>query len=126
MHTTATIREKLSNYLQKHRMTINQFARISGINSGTLSSIINGNRPMSMHQLDRITEGMRLEAGYFYDSYIHECIFHAIPDWRRLGPFLQRCAELGKLDCLRKAARMTMENLNYAPLLFETAESFFL
>lgn len=105
-------------------MTINRFAEISEVNSGTLSNILNGNRPISMQQLDRITSGMGLEEGYFYELYIDECIFHATPDWRRLGPFLHRCAELGKLDCLDKAVRMTMDNISYSPLLFETAELF--
>lgn len=125
METTATIRGEIVRYLQNHRMTINQFARISGINSGTLSNILNGNRPMSMHQLDRITEGMGLEEGHFYELYITESIFHTTPDWRRLGPFLERCAELDKLDCLHRAARMTMENINYASMLFELAEDLF-
>jgi transcriptional regulator with XRE-family HTH domain len=125
LETTATIRGEIGRYLQTHRMTINQFAKISGVNSGTLSNIINGNRPMSMHQLDRITEGMGLEEGRFYELYITESIFHTTPDWRRLGPFLGRCAELDKLDCLQRAARMTMENLNYAPMLFEMAEELF-
>ncbi|WP_098746643.1 helix-turn-helix transcriptional regulator [Paenibacillus sp. EZ-K15] len=125
METTATIRGEIARYLQNHRMTINRFARISGINSGTLSNILNGNRPMSMHQLDRITEGMGLEEGHFYELYITESIFHTTPDWRRLRPFLVRCAELDKLDCLHKAARMTMENINYASMLFDLAEDLF-
>ncbi len=125
METTATIRGEIVRYLQNHHMTINQFAKKSGVNSGTLSNILNGNRPMSMHQLDRVTEGMGLKEGHFYELYITESIFHTTLDWRRLGPFLQRCAELGKLDCLHRAARMTMENINYAPMLFELAEEFF-
>ncbi|MGG4096625.1 helix-turn-helix domain-containing protein [Paenibacillus lautus] len=121
METTATIRGEIVKYLRNHRMTINQFAKLSGVNSGTLSNIINGNRPMSMHQLDRITEGMGLEEGHFYKLYITESIFHTTPDWRRL----ERCAELDKLDCLHRAARMTMENINYAPMLFDLAEDLF-
>ncbi|SEK33459.1 hypothetical protein SAMN04488688_101491 [Paenibacillus sp. cl141a] len=125
MEMTATIREQMEEFLHKNEMTINRFAEISEVNSGTLSNILNGNRPISMQQLDRITSGMGLEEGYFYELYIDECIFHATPDWRRLGPFLHRCAELGKLDCLDKAVRMTMDNISYSPLLFETAELFF-
>lgn len=122
---TATIREQIEDFLHKNELTINRFAEISEVNSGTLSNILNGNRPISMHQLDRITEAMSLEEGYFYDLYINECIFHATPDWRRLGPFLHRCAELGKLDCLDQCVRLTMDNTSYAPLLFDTAEHFF-
>lgn len=125
LEMTATIREQMEEFLHKNEMTINRFAEISEVNSGTLSNILNGNRPISMQQLDRITAGMGLEEGYFYELYIDECIFHATPDWRRLGPFLHRCADLGKLDCLDKAVRMTMDNISYSPLLFETAEFFF-
>ncbi|MFE9274689.1 transcriptional regulator [Paenibacillus glucanolyticus] len=125
MKTTATIRGEITKFLQDNELTLNQFARISGVNTGSLSSILNGNRPMSMNQLDRITSSIGYPEGFFYDRYISECIFHTTPDWRRLGVFLQRCAELGKLDCLQKAARLTMENISYAPLLFELAEELF-
>ncbi|WP_100537936.1 helix-turn-helix transcriptional regulator [Paenibacillus sp. GM2FR] len=125
METTATIRGEIARYLHEHGLTINQFSKISNINSGSLSSILNGNRPMSVNQLDRITTSIGHSEGYFYDRYIFECIFHTTPDWRRLGAFLQRCAELDKLDCLQLAARMTMENMIYVPMLFETAEEFF-
>lgn len=80
---------------------------------------------MSMQQLDKIAHCMGLEDGYFYDMYIDEVLFHLTTDWRRLGPFLQRCAELDKLDSLDKAARMAMDNVSYAPMLFELAESFY-
>ncbi|ANY75651.1 transcriptional regulator [Paenibacillus ihbetae] len=125
MKTTATIRSEIDKFLHHHRLTINQFARLSGVNSGTLSSILNGHRPMSMQQLDRITHCMGLEDGHFYDMYIDEFIFHLTPDWRRLGPLLQRCAQLDKLDSLDKAARIILDNVSYAPMLFELAESFY-
>jgi hypothetical protein len=43
-------------------------------------------------------------------------------DWRRIGPLLLRCADLDKLDSIQRIARHIMENLMYAPLLFDTAE----
>lgn len=98
---------------------------MSGVNSGTLSSIINGNRPIAMQQLDRITAGMGLEEGTFYELYIDECVVHSTPDWRRLGPFLHRCAELDKLECIRQVIRGLMDNISYAQALFDTAEDFF-
>lgn len=123
--TTTTIQSELEAYLKKEGITINQFAGISGVNSGTLSSIINGNRPIAMKQLDRITAGMGLPEGEFYELYIDECVIHSTPDWRRLGPFLQRCAELDKLECIRQVVRTLMDNISYAQALFETAEEFF-
>ncbi|WP_349267293.1 helix-turn-helix transcriptional regulator [Paenibacillus sp. HGF7] len=119
-----SIRTQLKSYLDRRQMTINQFAEVSGINSGTLSIILHGNRPIAMQQLDRMTAGMGLHEGHFYDVYIEECFFHSNPDWRRLGPLIHRCAELGKLDLLLRVVRLMLENLSYLPLLFETAEHF--
>ncbi|WP_339313221.1 helix-turn-helix transcriptional regulator [Paenibacillus sp. FSL M7-0896] len=125
MQQHTTIQTELAAFLKKEGQTINQFAGISGVNSGTLSSIINGNRPIAMQQLDRITAGMGLPEGTFYELYIDECVVHSAPDWRRLGPFLHRCAELDKLECIRQVVQIIMDNITYAPLLFDTAEEFY-
>ncbi|RUT38536.1 XRE family transcriptional regulator [Paenibacillus anaericanus] len=120
-----TIRAELENYLKKSGITINQFAEVSGVNSGTISSIINGNRSIAVQQLDRITEGMGLAEGSFYELYVDECFYQSAPNWRRLGPLIFRCAELDKLDCIKQVVGMMMDNLSYAPVLFETAETLF-
>jgi transcriptional regulator with XRE-family HTH domain len=120
-----TIRAELADYLKKHGTTINQFAEVSKVNSGTISNIINGNRPIAMQQLDRITEGMGLEEGSYYDLYVDECFVHSNPNWRRLRPFLYRCAELDKLDCIARVVGIMMDSLCYTPSLFDTAEDFF-
>ncbi|WP_246062106.1 helix-turn-helix domain-containing protein [Paenibacillus oralis] len=122
---TTTIRDRLEDFLRSNNMTLNQFSELTQINSGTLSGIINGHRPIAMQQLDRITAGMGLPEGYFYEMYIDECFFHASPDWRRIGPFLQRSAGLNKLDCIMQVVRLMMDNLSYIPLLFNLAEKFF-
>ncbi|MDT0124464.1 transcriptional regulator [Paenibacillus sp. RRE4] len=125
LNSNTTIREHLEIYLKTNHMTLNQFSEISGVNSGTLSGTLNGSRPIGMQQLDRITEGMRLEEGYFYDLYIQECFVHSSPDWRRLRPFLYRCAELDKVKYMEEAVNLIMDNLSYAPLLFELAEQLY-
>ncbi|MCP1137386.1 transcriptional regulator [Paenibacillus polysaccharolyticus] len=125
LNSNTTIREHLEIYLKTNHMTLNQFSEISGVNSGTLSGTLNGSRPIGMQQLDRITEGMGLEEGYFYDLYIQECFVHSNPDWRRLRPFLYRCAELDKVKYMEEAVNLIMDNLSYAPLLFELAEQLY-
>ncbi|MEC0137422.1 helix-turn-helix transcriptional regulator [Paenibacillus macerans] len=125
MKPASTIRSQLENYLKNKKLSLNQFTELTGINSGTLSGIINGHRPIAMQQLDRITAGMGLPEGYFYELYVDECFFQAAPDWRRLGPFLQRCAELNKLDCIERSVRLMLDNLSYIPLIFHLAEQFF-
>jgi transcriptional regulator with XRE-family HTH domain len=125
LEPTTTIRDHLESYLKREQMSISLFSETSGINSGTLSNILNKNRPIAMQQLDRITSAMNLEEGYFYELYIDECFVHAAPDWRRLGPFLHRCAELDKLNCIEDVIRLMMDNLSYIPLLFDLAEEFY-
>lgn len=121
---TTTIRSELEDYLKSAGMTINRFAQMSSVNSGTISSIINGTRPISMQQLDLITSGMGLPEGAFYELYVEECFSHS-PNWRRLRPFLYRCMELNKLDCIAKIVHMMMDNLVYLPSLFDTAEDWY-
>ncbi len=125
MQLKKTIQAKLDAYLKIEGITINQFAGISGVNSGTLSSIINGNRPVAVKQLDRITAGMGLPEGELYELYIDEYVVRSTPDWRRLGPFLQRCAELDKLECIRQVVRTIMDNISYAQAVFEMGEEWF-
>jgi len=125
LKTTTTICEQIKRYIDESGMTINQFAKISGINNGTLSNILNGRRSISIKQLDQMTLALGCSEGHFYEMYTHEYLFPLKPDWRRLGPFLHRCAELNKLDCLDLAARMTLDNTSYLPVLFETAEMLF-
>lgn len=120
-----TIRAELEDYLKRNYISINQFAEASGVNSGTLSNIINGNRSISMLQLDRITEGIGLVEGSFYDLYIEDCFNHQPLNWRRLRPLLYRCAELDKLDCIGRLVGMMTDNLAYTPLLFDIAEDLF-
>ena len=88
-----------------------------------MGTLKNGLVNIGMQQLDLLTAGMGLTEGYFYELYIHECFVHASPDWRRLGPFLYRCAELGKVDYMEEAVNLIMDNLSYAPLLFEWLKS---
>lgn len=125
LEPTTTIRDHLENFLKREQMSISLFSETSGINSGTLSNILNKNRPIAMQQLDRITSAMKLEEGHFYELYIDECFVHATPDWRRLGPFLHRCAELDKLNCIEEVIQLMMDNLSYIPLLFDLAEEFY-
>ncbi|MGE7825762.1 helix-turn-helix domain-containing protein [Paenibacillus sp. NPDC093718] len=123
IHTT-TIRSELDFHLKKTGLTINQFAELSKINSGTLSTIIKGVRPIAMQQLDRMVAAMGLPEGSYYELYADECFAYPL-NWRRLKPFLYRCAELDKLDLIQKVVRYMTDNLAYVPMLFDTAEDLF-
>ncbi|MEK3838083.1 MULTISPECIES: helix-turn-helix domain-containing protein [unclassified Paenibacillus] len=126
MQATTTVLSELEEYLRRTGLTITQFAKRSQLHSGTLSNILRGHRPIAMQQLDRITQAMGREEGYFYDLYINDYIFGGSSDWRRIGPLLLRCAELNMLESIERMARHIMDNLMYAPLLFDSAEELFM
>ncbi|WP_263560130.1 transcriptional regulator [Paenibacillus polymyxa] len=122
MKITPTIRAELEHFLQQEGLTLSQFGQIAGMNRGIISSILTGNKSMSINQLDRITEAMGLPEGYFYDLFIDNYIIDTPPNMRRIEPFLFRCAELDKLDAIRRVVEVIMDNLLYSPKLFDIAE----
>ncbi|GGF97901.1 helix-turn-helix domain-containing protein [Paenibacillus aceti] len=125
MISTVTIRAELESYIKKEGITLHQFAETSGINVGTLSGIINGNRPISIGQLDLITEIMGLPEGSYYEMYVDESFASSAPHWRRLRPFLLRCAELRRHDCIQKVLVLLIEDIKQVAGIFETAEIMF-
>ncbi|ALA41479.1 DNA-binding protein [Paenibacillus peoriae] len=125
MEITPTIRAEVQTYLIRKSLTMTEFGHIIDLNVGTVSGIVTGNRPISVHQLDRITMGMNLPPDYFYERYIDECIEEEPLNWRRISPFLYRCVVLGRLDCLRRVVGMLLDNPVYLPSLFEVAEDSF-
>ncbi|WP_310831327.1 helix-turn-helix transcriptional regulator [Paenibacillus pedocola] len=124
MNYTTTIRSELEDFIEREGLNLSQLGRKAGLNAGTVSSILKGNRIMAVDQLDRMTKVLNLPEGYYYEQYIQECIVETVPNWRRIRPFLFRCAELDSLDCIRRSVQLLLDNLTYSPLLFEVAEEF--
>jgi transcriptional regulator with XRE-family HTH domain len=122
MEHTPTIRAELDRYLQQEGLSIAQFGQLAGMNRGIVSAIVTGNKSMSVNQLDLITEAMGLPEGHFYDLFIENYIIDHPPNMRRIEPFLFRCAELDKLDAIRRVVGAIMDNLLYSPKLFEISE----
>lgn len=120
-----TIRTYIENHIRERGYKLQQFSDVTGVNVGTLSAILKGSRPLAMNQLDQITSGMGLEKGYFYEMYSVECFVETAPHWRRLEPFLYRCAELNKLDCIKKVVYQVTDDRSYISELFEMAENLY-
>lgn len=120
-----TIRVHIEKYMREQNLKLQHFSDITGINVGTLSAILKGNRPMSMNQLDQITSAMGLEKGYFYEIYGVESFIESAPHWRRLEPYLYECAGLGKLDSIQQVITHVTDDRSYIDELFDVAESFF-
>jgi transcriptional regulator with XRE-family HTH domain len=122
MDITPTIQAEIERYLKQKGLSMTEFGRITNLNVGTVSSIITGNRSLSVNQLDRITMGMNLPPDYFYERFVEECVEESSLNWRRIKPFLYRCVELGRLDCLQRAVSMFLDSPAYTHSLFELAE----
>ncbi|MGF9700181.1 hypothetical protein [Paenibacillus sp. MABNR03] len=125
MQLAPTIRSHIENHIKVKGYKLQQFSSICGVNVGTMSAILKGSRPIAMNQLDQITSGMGLEKGYFYEMYCVECFVETAPHWRRLEPFLYRCAELNKLDCIKKVVVQVTDDRSYTSELFEMAEKIY-
>ncbi|MFB5677810.1 helix-turn-helix domain-containing protein [Paenibacillus terreus] len=125
LYNTTTIRMELEQFMKQGELNISRLAQMAGINAGTMSSLLHGHRVMAVTQLDRLTAALGLPEGHFYEQYIEEYLNEAVPNWRRIRPFLYRCAALDKLECIRQTVGLLLDNLTYSPLLFEVAEDFF-
>ena len=119
-----TIREVLHTYLQKNNLSYVKFHQISGVNTGTLSRMIQGSKPISLRQLEQITRGMKLPEDALFDLYVEECIEFSMT-FRRIEPFILRCAELDRLDCLERLVGRLLDKLRNVHLLFVVAEKLF-
>lgn len=118
------IRDVLQSYMKQHEMNYARFSSLSGVNQGTISRIIQGKTPISFRQLEAITRAMELPADSLFESYIEECF--AFPtSVRRIRPFLIRCAELGRLDCIERVVSRLLDDLFYKATLFEIGEELF-
>lgn len=124
MERANSIREQLMQYIQDNQIKHSHFAHRSGINSGTLSRILQGNKPISMNQLAPITAGMGLPEDYFFSDYIDEC-FSTLITIRRIRPFIFRRADIDRIDCIQQVTNRILEDLSYVPVLFDMAEELF-
>ncbi|GIO38317.1 hypothetical protein J41TS12_31780 [Paenibacillus antibioticophila] len=119
-----SIRDILEQYMQEEQLSISKFSQLSAINTGTLSRILKGLSPVSLRQLQRITNGMGLPEDSFFKEYIDEC-FTSSSNLRRIRPFILRCAELERLECIEEVVGRLLEDRQYSAALFEIAEQLF-
>lgn len=68
---------------------------------------------------------MGLPEDHFFEDYIEECFSFSV-SMRRIRPFLLRCAELERLDCVQQIVEHVLEELSYVPVLFEIAEELYI
>lgn len=67
---------------------------------------------------------MGLSEDSFFKEYVEEC-FTLSSNLRRIRPFIHRCAELERLDCIEEVVKRLLEDRQYNVTLFEIAEQLF-
>ncbi|MEV2551603.1 hypothetical protein ABND79_03430 [Paenibacillus larvae] len=129
MDSRIALRVELENAISEAGCTLSKLQQIGGSHIGNLSDILRREgrlRPITMKQLDTLTETLDLPEGHYYDLYLAECFFNnrlAVP---RMKSFLIRCSELGKTDLIMKAIHILVEHPKYIELLFSVAEELYL
>ncbi|AJS60549.1 hypothetical protein [Paenibacillus sp. IHBB 10380] len=124
MKSNTTIRSEIEDYIRRNRVSLQGLSKATGMNKGILSAIINRNppKPIAVSHLDLITAAMGLPEGALYELYMDECFIVNAPNWRRLRPFLQRCAELERYECIENVLQRLADDLSFIPGIFNTAE----
>lgn len=125
MKDTTTIYEKPDKFFKKEGVIPQIIAGNTGVTADMFSEILQNNRPISVEKLDQVTAANGLPEGIFYDYFINECFIFAVPHWRRIKPFLLRCAELSRYDCIDQLLNKLLEDPRQVPAVFEMAESVF-
>ena len=121
------LRDELEKAIAKTGYTLSQLKEMGGPHIGNLSACLRGRplRPISVKQLDKLTEVLGLPEGYYYKYYLDECFYQDRVAKPRMESYLFRCAELGKMELIEKAIQILAEHPRYTELLFSTAEKLY-
>ncbi|MEW4370807.1 hypothetical protein [Paenibacillus kandeliae] len=117
----------IEDEMKRSAINFNQLSQLTNINRGTLSSIFNTNslKLPSIEQLDKITEGLKLSPGYYYDLYIEEYFRDFNPHWKKLKPLVYRCLQPQFQKQLKHILDLLMEsNINLSKLFVFTENWF--
>ena len=121
------LRAELEKAIAKTGCTLSQLKEKGGPHIGNLSACLRGRplRPISLKQLDKLTEVLGLPEGYYYEYYLAECFYQDRVAKPRMESFLFRCAELGKMEMIEKSIQILAEYPRYTELLFSVAENLY-
>lgn len=128
MVSTNVLRLKIKEEILRSNNNFAEFSRRSGVNRGVFSLILNPSspKPISLNQLETIGKALNKESGWLFELYVEECFFNGKPNRRRVEPFLIRCAELGKTDCIHQVLSRLKEDPKYVDMVFEISEALYL
>ncbi|WP_028590501.1 helix-turn-helix domain-containing protein [Paenibacillus massiliensis] len=121
------LRSLIASYLEQTNCSLQEFSRRCGLNKGTLSAILRYQipKPLSLKELDRITEAMGHPEGELYPMYLEECVVDNKWKLSRLKPYLLQCARMGRLDCIQSALPAVLDELGHIPVIFAVGEQLY-
>ncbi|AWV36220.1 DNA-binding protein [Paenibacillus sp. FSL R7-0048] len=122
-----TIRSEIEKNLSRSGHNLASFSKICGLNRGSLSAILHGNppKPMSLGQVDAIIKAFGFPEGWLYPLYVDECFNDEKVSRRRVEPFLIRCAELGKQNCIDETISRLLESTKPLDIIYSVADKLF-
>ncbi|UFJ43041.1 helix-turn-helix transcriptional regulator [Brevibacillus humidisoli] len=125
--TLTTIRSEIEKSMRAKGYTLTKLSERTGIHSGHLSEIFNGKprRAITIKHLDAMAKALGHEPGWLYELYPEECITEESVSRPRVVPYLVRCAELGRKDCILAIVPLLLENPKNVSILFSVAEQLF-
>ncbi|MCM3270644.1 helix-turn-helix domain-containing protein [Paenibacillus elgii] len=120
------LRWEIEDQMKLHGYNLNQVAELAGINAGNLSRALNGvARSITIGQLDALARLFGKAPGWLYELYTEECISEEKWSRRRLIPYLVRCAEFGRHDCIEPVFSKLLDNPKNVSIIFAAAEQLF-
>jgi transcriptional regulator with XRE-family HTH domain len=123
---------EIQKYMQLNKWNKTDLSKKSGIHISEISRILNNKQPLSLQNLDAITNAFGLSEGKLYTYYVEECLNEGNRiDKRRSIQFLYKCAAEGRKKVYNDLLNLMLEensktirkkNLLY---IFSVAEELF-
>lgn len=121
-----SLRYEISAHLKEHGYTIKKLGELANINNAVLSIFLSGGKKtIRIEELDAIAIAFNESPGWLYELYVEECFLRGRVKNSRVSPFLIRCVELGRYDCIYKIVPRLLETRKNIEILFGVAEELF-
>lgn len=125
----ANFKTKLRNEVISKYVSINKFAKRTGINPTTLGLIFKDEQGLSPDKLDIMTEALGYRHGHFYEDYIDECYINGHIHYSRTSEFLFLCYVHDKPSVAEKVKQALCEDTDKGKVvqtMLEVAERLYL
>ncbi|KAA8995416.1 DNA-binding protein [Paenibacillus spiritus] len=124
---TPDLREMIEAEMARQGIGFGELAQRSSINRGIFSATFNRNppKPLSIRQVDLMTEALGQPEGWLYDLFALECFEGGGGHWKRIKSFMVRCVDLDREDLIESVLSRLMEEPSHTVEVFELAENLF-